>query len=77
MSVVYDTNKSNYEKGFAIGYENIRVMYAEKGVMPTIRFIENVDYDARNNPDDSYKRGYIDGCVKCFKNINNNGGIAG
>ena len=69
MSVVYDTNNSNYEKGFAIGYENIRVMYSEKGVTETFKYIEVVDDDARKNPNDSYKRGYLDGCVKAFKNI--------
>lgn len=69
MSVIYDTNNSNYEKGFAIGYENIRVMYNEKGAIQTFKYLEVVDEDSRNNPNDTYKKGYLDGCVKAFKNM--------
>lgn len=71
MSVVYDNNNSNYEKGFAIGYENIRVMYHDKGAMETIRYIESIDQTAKKDLEDQYTRGYLDGCIKAFKHVHN------
>lgn len=68
MSVVYDVNRTNYDEGFAIGYENIRVMYHDQGCFKTIGFIETVENEYKKN-NDEYHRGYLDGCIKAFNNI--------
>ena len=74
MSVVYSANGSNYDNGFAIGYENVRVMYHDKGCIKTIGFIEVVEQETKKNNDD-YHRGYLDGCVKAFQNMHKNADV--
>jgi hypothetical protein len=74
MSVVYSASGSDYDKGFAIGYENIRVMYHDQGCLKTIGFIEAVENECKKQ-NDEYHRGYLDGCVKAFNNIHNRAAV--